>query len=454
MKKRYDVIIIGAGSGLTISHTAAAKGKKVAIVESGPFGGTCLNRGCIPSKMLIHSADVADTIHNSKTFGINASIKNVNWKHIINRVSTIVDDHAKKIERSNKKNKHITVYKTRARFIGHKLLQVGKDTITAPKIVIAAGARPNIAPIPGLQDVSYITSDEALRLPKQPKHLVIIGGGYIGTELAHFFGSLGTKITILDRGDALMKAEDSDISKRFTEVYQRRYNIILNSSIKQVRKKGKQITIEYTIRNKKKTVTGDTLLVATGRKPNTDTLNVNATGVKTNKQGYVKVNKHMETTEPGIYALGDIAGVYMFKHSANHEAQYIANTLFTSRKNKPIDYTAMPHAAFTAPQVASVGYTEEELLEKKIKYIKGTYDFIDTGYGMAIKDEDGFVKVLASPNGKILGCHIIGSEASILIHEVIVAMNAGLGIKGIVDAVHIHPALSEVVQRAFNQLNT
>src|SRR3990172_5920542 len=187
MQKRYDVIVIGAGSGLAISSAVAEKGLKVAVVESGPFGGTCLNRGCIPSKMLIYSADVAETIQKSKQFGIDAKITKINWKQIVSRVNQTVDEEAKEIELGNKQTRNITVYKTQGQFIGKKLLRVGKDVITADKIFICAGARPSIPQIPGLKDVNFITSDEALRLQKQPKHLVIIGGGYIASELAHFF---------------------------------------------------------------------------------------------------------------------------------------------------------------------------------------------------------------------------------------------------------------------------
>lgn len=452
MKKRYDIIIIGAGSGLTLSHTAAEHGKKVAIVEPGPFGGTCLNRGCIPSKMLIHTADIADTITSSKNFGIHAKITSINWRKLVTRVTSIIDKDAKRIEHANRKTKNITVYKTNAEFVNKKELRVGKDIITAPKIIIAAGARPFIPPIPGLDKTPYITSTEALRLQKQPKHLVIIGGGYIGTELAHFYGSLGTKITIIDRNNQLMNAEDNDIAQQFTNAYREKHNLILNADVKSTSNSKGRISVHVVHKKKNKTITGDALLVATGRQPNTDRLNVKKAGIKTDKRGFINVNKYLETNVPGIWALGDIVGKYMFKHGANLEAQTIAHNIYGNGKKKPVDYTAMPHAAFTSPQIASVGYTEEQLKKKNITYVKARYNYINTGYGMAINDTTGFVKVLASPSGKILGCHIIGSHASILIHEVIVAMKAKLGTTGITDATHIHPALSEVVQRAFLQL--
>ncbi len=450
MQKRYDVIVIGAGSGLEISSYAAEKGMKVAVVESGPFGGTCLNRGCIPSKMLIYSADVAETIQRSKEFGIESKITKINWKQIVSRVNKIIDEDAKEIEQGNRQTKNITVYKAQGQFIGKKQLRIGKDVITADKIFICAGARPSVPPIPGLKDVPYMTSDEALRLEKQPKNLTIIGGGYIASELAHFFGSLGTKVTILQRSNLLMNNEDTEIAQRFTEVYKRKYNIILNAGTKQVYKKGKNIAVDIEIGGKQSTITGDALLVATGRVPNTDILNVKAAGVEINERGFIKVNEYLETSAPGIWAIGDIAGIYMFKHSANLEAEYAINNAFG--KKTPVDYFAMPHAAFSSPQVAAVGMSEDELKEKKIPYMKATYDYKNTGYGQAIQDKDGFVKVLINPKTKeILGCHIIGTDASILIHEVIVAVKARLGVDGITKAVHIHPALSEVVQRAFNR---
>ncbi len=446
--KKFDVIVIGAGSGLEISSYAAEQGLSVAIVEQGPFGGTCLNRGCIPSKMLIHSADVAETIQESHLFGISAKITKIDWTKIINRVNKFVDGEAQGIEQGNKQTNNVTVYKTKTRFVGHKILQIGEEIITADKIFIAAGTRPNIPNIEGLDKIQFITSDEALRLKKQPKELVIIGGGYIAAELAHFFGSLGTKITIVQRGALLMSNEDKEIAQRFTQVFQEKHNVLLETTTDKVYSKGKKIFVETTQKDAKKKISGDTLLIATGRMPNTDILNVKETGVETTDKGFVKVNEYLETNVPGIWAIGDIAGIYMFKHSANLEATYAIQNAFGTKM--PVDYSAMPHAAFCSPQVASVGKTEEQLIQENIPYLKSTYDYANTGYGKAIEDEHGFVKVLVHKETKeILGCHIIGTHASILIHEIILAMKAKLTVDNILNTVHIHPALSEVVQRAF-----
>ncbi|RJQ21134.1 dihydrolipoyl dehydrogenase [Candidatus Woesearchaeota archaeon] len=449
MKKRvFDVVVIGAGSGLEISSYAAEQGLNVAVIEPGPFGGTCLNRGCIPSKMLIHAADVARTVQEAGKFGVNASFNGVAWKKLVSRINATIGRDARGIEAGNRSSKNVTVFKEYAQFLGKDSLLVGKEVIQGKRIFICAGSRPFVPKIPGLKEVNYLTSDEALRLPKQPKSIIIIGGGYIGCELAHFFGSLGTKVTIVQRGNLLMGAEDGDIARKFTQVYRRRFTVLLNTDVLGVRKRGREIAVDLKKKGKKATITGEQLLVATGRVPNSDVLNVKAAGVKVNERGFVVVDKYLRTSVQNVWAIGDIAGVFMFKHSANLEAQFAVQNAFGEKV--PVDYAAMPHAAFTNPQVASVGATEEELAREKRRFVKNIYEYKNTGYGAALRESDGFVKVLAEPKtGAILGCHILGPHASILIHEVIVAMKAGLGVEGIRQAVHVHPALSEVVQRAF-----
>ena len=450
--KKFDIIVIGAGSGLIVSSAAADKGLKVAIIEKGPMGGTCLNRGCIPSKMLIHSADVAETIHRAKIFGITPKGYAINFKKIAERVSKTVDKDAREIENGIKADKNTALYKAEGRFIGHKTLKVGKETIKADKIVIAAGTRPFIPPIEGLKDKDYITSDEALRLKKLPKSMTIIGGGYIAAELAHFFGALGAKITIIQRNRLLIPNEDKEIAEKFTDIFKKKYNVLTEHNAVKVSKKGRNFIVIAEKNGKRKKIISEQLLIAAGRIPNTDILDVKKTGVKVNEDGFVRVNKFMETNIKGIWALGDIAGIYLFKHSANLEAQYVYNNVFY--KKKKMDYYAMPHAIFTSPQIAGVGFTEQGLKKRNMPYAVGKYPYIKTGMGAALEDKDGFVKILADKKTrKILGCHIIGTEASTLIHEVVVAMKSGKGtIDNIRNSVHVHPALSEVVQRAVNRI--
>mgnify|MGYP001606045014 CR=1 FL=1 len=334
--EHFDVIVIGAGSGLNISSATSSKGLKTAIVEKGPMGGTCLNRGCIPSKMIIHSADVAETIKNAKHFGINSKGFTIDFKKVTERASKIVDKDARDIEKGIRSDKNTVLFKEEGKFIGYKTLKVGSKTIKGDKIIIAAGTRPSIPPIEGLDKVDYMTSDEALRLTKQPKSLTIIGGGYIAAELAHFYGALGTKISIIQRRDVLIPNEDREIAEEFTKIFSKKYDVFLNSDAIKVSKKNKKITTTIknsnNNKNKLKKIISDKLLVAAGRIPNTDILDVAKTGVKTDKEGYIKVNEYMETTAKDIWALGDICGIYLFKHSANLEAQYVYYNAFGKRR--------------------------------------------------------------------------------------------------------------------------
>ena len=452
--RSFDLIVIGAGSGLNVSSAAAEIGMKVAVVEKGPMGGTCLNRGCIPSKIIIHSADVAEIISNSSLFGINSKISSIDFKKITSRASSLVDKDSKKIEVAITEDKNTTLFKKEAHFTGERTLKVGNETIKGEKIVIAAGTRPFVPEIEGLSEVDYITSDEALRLRKQPKTLTILGGGYIAAELAHFYGALGTKINIVQRNVLLVPNEDKEIAKKFTEIFREKYNVLTGFNATKVsKKKGKFIVAAESKKSKKKIVSAQ-LLVAVGRIPNTDILKVENANVQTDDKGFVKTNDYLETTAKNIWALGDIAGKFLFKHSANLESQYVYHNAVLNKKIK-VDYSAMPHAVFSSPQIAGVGFKEEELLKaKKFNYVKGYYKYINSGMGLALQDNEGFVKIMADrKTRKILGCHIIGTGASTLIHEVIVAMKNNLSADGIKNSIHVHPSLSEVVQRAVNNIN-
>ena len=448
----FDLIVIGAGSGLNVSSAAAEREMKVAVVERGPMGGTCLNRGCIPSKIIIHSADVAETIKNSHLFGIKSRISSIDFAKITGRASDIIDKDAKEIEEGIREDKNTILFNTEAKFVAERTLKVGKETIKGNKVIIAAGTRPSVPNIDGLKDVDFITSDEALRLKKQQKVMTILGGGYIAAELAHFYGALGTKINIIQRRDVLVPNEDEEIAKKFTEIFRKKYNVLLGFDAVKVSKNGKNFVVVAKSKNSTKKLVSDQLLVATGRVPNTDLLDVAKTNVAVDNNGFIKTNDYLETTAKNVWALGDIAGKFLFKHSANLEAEYVYYNAILGKKLK-IDYTAMPHAIFSSPQVAGVGLREQDLKKKKTKYAVGEYSYIKSGMGTALQDNEGFVKIFADKKTrKILGCHILGTDASTLIHEVIIAMKAGLKVDAISEAVHVHPALSEVVQRAVNSI--
>ncbi|AIC15067.1 dihydrolipoyl dehydrogenase family protein [Nitrososphaera viennensis] len=452
--EKFDLIVIGSGAGLDVASAAAESGLKVALVEKSRMGGTCLNRGCIPSKLLIHSADVAQVIRTAEQFGIRVEKFSIDFEKIIRRTNGIIDSESDGIRNAFSGIENPRLFPAECRFIGKKEILVGGDSvITAEKILLASGTRPAIPKIEGLEKGTYITSDEALRLEKQPHVLTIIGGGYIAAELAHFFGSLGTKINIIQKRDVLLPREDEEVSQKFTEIFSGRYNVHLGFDTQRVTRKDND-TVVVSAKSSKTgeniEIESDQLLLATGRVPNSDTLALDLAGVRVDKRGYIAVDEFLETSVKGVFALGDAVGKYPFRHGANLEAQYAFNNISRPDKKIPVNYTAMPHAIFSSPQVASAGHTEQELRAKGVKYSKSVYPYAQTAMGQAIEDNDGFVKFLVGKDdGKILGCHILGTDASILIHEVLVSMRAGTGaIRDIQRTVHIHPALSEVVSRA------
>ncbi len=473
--EEFDLIVIGGGSGLDIANAAAQQGLKVAIIEKGRLGGTCLNRGCIPSKLLIHSADIVETIKNAGVFGISVNGLSIDFQKIMSRVNEITDAESDGIKDGLMQSGNPKLFARECRFIGEKkiaLLAEGKkdngDIITAEKIVVAAGAKPKIPKINGLAESGFITSDEALRLQKQPRALTFIGGGYIACELAHFFGSLGTKINIIQKNSLLIPHEDKEIAEKLTGIFSKKFNVYLGCDPQSVLKvknncdgnDGPNDAItngnDETFRVLATTPDGDTikidsdsLIVSIGREPNTHSLDLEKTGVTVNEGGFVKVDEYLETAKKGVFAIGDVVGKYQFKHSANLEAQYAYNNLMDNSKKMAVDYTAMPRAIFSSPQVAAVGFTEQELIENGVDYLKSSYPYIKTGMGQAIEDKDGFVKFLVNKKDrKILGCHILGTDASVLIHEVLVIMRSGDNvIDNILYTVHIHPSLSEVIAR-------
>ncbi|MDP9211430.1 MAG: dihydrolipoyl dehydrogenase [Thermoproteota archaeon] len=451
--KEFDLIVIGSGAGLEVANAAAQSGLKVAIVEKSSMGGTCLNTGCIPSKLLLHSADVVEIIKTAKLFGIIVEKFSIDFQKIVERVTSIIDSDSNDIRKSLDNSENPKLFASECKFVGDKVLLVGEEKISSSAILIAAGTRPRIPKIKGLNTTNYVTSDEALRLREQPKVLTIIGGGYIAAELGHFFGSLGTNINIIHHGEYLLPKEDEEISKKFTEVFSKKHNLYLDCAPALVTKKSGKFVVSFkgSDANNYPEIESDQLLIAAGRVPNSDSLDLPKTGVEISDDGYIKVDGTLTTNIDGIFALGDIIGRHQFRHSANLEAQYAFYNIVNSKKKIKVDYSAMPHAIFSSPQVAGVGYKEQELKASgKIDYDKSIYRYIDTAMGKALEDKDGFVKFLVSKKDrKILGCHIIGSHASILIHEVLVAIKSGDGtIDNISKTVHVHPALSEVVSRA------
>jgi dihydrolipoamide dehydrogenase len=460
----YDFLVIGTGSGLDVANVAANQGQSVAIVEKGPVGGTCLNRGCIPSKLLLYHADVLETVERAEEFHIDAEVNDVAFSEIVREVNEEVEADSESIRRGLRSSSAHDLYEGEAHFTDDRTVEIagGEDDgarLSADTVLIAAGTRPSVPDIDGIEDVDFLTSTDALQLETPPDHLVIVGGGYIAAELGHFFGTFGSDVTVVGRRPNLLPEADREVAEAFTDRYADRFTVHTGHEVGVVSQSNGEVTVEarpyeygdaggIVAEADPITVTGDELLVAAGRTSNADTLNLDATEVQTDEYGFVETDEYLRTTADGVWALGDIVGEYLLKHNANHEAQTIVRNIFGDEL-EPVDYTAMPFAVFASPEVAGAGVREEELREEDREYAKNTYRYDETARGDAMKAE-GFVKVLIDLDGEILGCHIIGPDASTLVQEVVVAMKSGSGtVRDIRQSVHVHPALPEVVQRAF-----
>jgi mycothione reductase len=449
--KKYDVLVIGSGGGTKLATPSAQLGYKAAIIEKDQWGGTCLNRGCIPSKMLIHPANVASAIKEAEKYGIHASIKKVDFAKLITRINNEISADSQGIPRWYDKQKNLDYYHGTAKFVSDKVVEVNGKKVTAKNIFIATGSRPLIPNIPGLKNTPYMTSTEALKNTRLPKKLLVIGGGYIGCELGHAYAALGSDVQFIVRGDGLLKREDSEVSEAFTQQFSKQYNVHLRANTKQVsyNKKTKKFTITITKPQGTKKVVGDALLVATGVVPNSDTAGLENTSIKKTSRGFIKVNKHMQTAVPGVYALGDVVGNYLFRHSVNFEGEFLFNTLIKQKKSKPIKYPPMPHAVFSHPEIGSVGKTEQELQKEKVPHVVGLNMYKSSAQGMARLPETGFVKLLFhKKTKKLLGAHIIGEESATMIHHVIHAITYGATLDNLLNIIYIHPALPEIVRNA------
>jgi dihydrolipoamide dehydrogenase len=453
--EKFDVLVIGSGSGMIVVSTAVGNGFKTAVVDSGPMGGTCLNRGCVPSKMLIYPADVIATLKEAEKLGVNATVNSVDFKKIMDRMRLLVNGDSSTQAKAVEDTPNLTWFKETGEFISDYTMQVGEHTINAKMIFIVSGARPGIPPVKGIENVDYLTSDTVLELEKPPNSIIIIGGGYIGVEYGHFFSGIGTKTTIIQRPSRILPEEEPEISDLLQKEMARRMEIHTSLEVVEVKQEGdvKTVVAKNRENGSLREFSADALMVAAGRVPNSDLLKPEKTGVKLDERGYVKVNEYLETSKKNIWAFGDAIGKEMFKHVANYEAGIVWHNAVHDHK-VPMDFSAAPHAVFTHPQVASVGLKEAEAKQQGHKILVGKAFYRNTAMGGAMGEPEGFVKVIVEQETeKILGGHIIGAEASILIQEIVNAMvTENRSFVPIVRAMYIHPALAEVVQNAFGNL--
>jgi len=448
----FDLAVIGSGSGNTLLTPELAEWR-VAIVEAGVFGGTCLNVGCIPTKMYVYAADVAAAIREAAHLGVDGRVEGVRWTDIRDRVFRRIDAISAGGREYRIGAEGITLFESEARFIGPKRIALANgEQLTADHIVVAAGSRPVIPDVIVDSGVAYSTSNDIMRIEELPPRLVILGGGFIAAEFAHVFSALGVEVSIISRSAPLLREQDHDIAERFTGLAQHHWDVHLDATVEKAWQDGAGVHFELSDGGH---VDGDRLLVATGRKPNTDRLDAHAAGLNLHDDGRIEVDPQQRTSVDGVWALGDVSSPYQLKHVANHEARVVAHNLAHPGDLRASDHRFVPSAVFTRPQIASVGMTEAEATLAKIEFVTAVQDFGGTAYGWAMEDTTSFCKLLADPaSGQVLGAHIIGPQASTLIQPLIQAMSFGVSARGLARGQYwIHPALSEVVENALLKLD-
>lgn len=452
--EKYDAIVVGSGSGMMIADAAVNRGMRVALVEMDRLGGTCLNRGCIPSKMVIYPADIVNQIKHAQRLGVHAEITKIDFEQIMRRTREFVEHDRRPMEENIPRVQGLTYYPTRGEFVDDYTMSVGDKLITAENFFLVTGSRPRIPPIEGLEEVPYITSRTVWDMTRRPSSMIIVGGGLIACEMAHFFNAMGTEVTVLSRSPRLIKQGEPEVSEILLTSLRERMHVETGVEVTGVKMVSGAVEVTAVDDGgDAETHRAERLFIATGRKSNADTLRPEKTGVELDERGYIKVDENYVTTKPGIYAFGDAIGKAMYKHVANKEAELVWH-VFNEGHVHPLDYDKVPYAVFTWPQVASVGLTEREAAARGLDILVGEYNYIDTAKGAAMDEEDGYVKVVVEDESyRMLGAHIVGPYAPILIQEIINVMNVGEGsVWPIIDSMHIHPALPEVVQRAVYSL--
>lgn len=464
--KKYDLIVIGGGVGLYLVEAAMQKGLKCALVEQGKMGGTCLTRGCIPSKVMVHVADLYREIQHAAKTGLHAKVENIDWDFVSERVWNKIDQ-SKQIESEYSKLEMLDLYKGTASFTDPDTIQIKAndgskvEPIQGEKIVIAVGGRSFVPPVEGLELAGYLTAETFFgeKYPSRPwGSLTILGGGAIGLEFAHIFSALGTKVTLLEMQDRLAMTEEPEISDLLAKQLESAGVQVLTgfkAKFAYQDSRGKKI-VANDKDGKEIEIVSEEILLASGIRSNSDLLGLENTKIKTDDKGWIVTDEYLATSQHNVWAIGDINGKLQFRHKANYEAEVLVQNLFDSSGNKrQALYDFVPWAIFTYPQVAHVGMTEAQAVEAGHKVLvgKNPYSAVSNGYAMGYEEGDqnmGFVKMVTDDNQRILGVHIAGPQASILIQPYVYLMNAGAArlqadtTAAIDQAMIIHPALSEV----------
>ena len=452
--QEYDAIVIGTGSGMIVVDRLLRENPdaRVAVIDRDMAGGICLTRGCIPSKLIISPVEVIYDLENLSEL-IDAEVKGVNFEKIMKRMRNKVESESRMIEKSLKEFDRIDYFRSSAEFTAPYVLEVDGKHIRSERIFISSGSRPLVPRIDGLEDSGYLTSDSLLHLEDMPESLVIVGGGYIAIEYGNFFARAGCDVTIIEMLPRILSSEEPEISRLVHQELSEHADILTSHRVVRIEKKGGKKVVHAMGDNGGRSVTGEEVLVAVGREPNSDILKPEKGGIETDERGWIKVNRYLETNVRGVYAVGDANGKHMFRHVANREAVIAYMNAFHDAKIE-MDYSAIPHAVFCQPEVASVGLREKEAVEKygRENILIGFEEIKSTGKGQGLNAK-GFAKIIINrETERIVGAHVVGKAASVLIQEVTTVMALNAPFHSILHAIHIHPSLSEVISWACGNL--
>lgn len=441
----FDLIVIGTGAGGGVAaHLAAAKGKKVAVIEAEKIGGECPNYGCVPTKAVLQSAEVYRTILEASDFGINVGSVKPDFKVIHSWKNKAVRNTGAEDGRKAYEDDDITVLAGHAHFLSPWVVSVGKRRFSAHNFLIATGTHDVVPPIPGLVETGYIGYREALELTVMPKKLLVIGGGAIGCEFTHYFVTFGVEVHIAEFAPRLLSREDEEIGELAQAIFEHDgVSVYTNSKVVKVEKSGHQKVVSIDMQGKIKKITVDQILLAAGKQPNID-LGLDNAGVAYNRRG-IQVERTMQTTSPHIYAAGDVTGLYMFTHTASYQSRIAGLNMFSALKHLA-DYRAVPRCVFISPEFASVGATEDELRADKKQYQTAAVPINIIGRSNVSQQDTGFVKILADKKGVVLGASIVAPRAGEMIHELALAIQWKMKASKIDYTIHAYPTWSQAVR--------
>ena len=442
---QFDAIVIGSGqAGNPLSYALVDHGWKVALIEKAQLGGTCVNTGCTPTKTMVASAQVAHYTRNGARWGVRASGVSVDLAAVVARKNAVVESFRSGHEKRIDARPNLHLFRAAAKFLAPHKIQAGSDILESERIFINAGTRPDVPQLPGLDTAGYLTNESLMEITEVPEHLLVLGGGYIGLEFGQMFRRFGSRVTIIHRGDQILQREDADLAVQLQKALEAEgIKFLLNAKSTTVEKQGGRISLTFLSGQRSESVTGSHLLCATGRTPNTDTLDIEKSGVALDAHGYIKINPRLETSVPGIWALGDVKGGPAFTHISYNDYQIVYGNLIEG-KNLTITNRYLPYSLFTDPQFGRVGLTEKEARASGKKLKMGSYAMASVSRAIERDETAGLMKIIIdAANDRILGAAILGIEGGELVQILGALMLADAPYSVLKGAVFIHPTLAE-----------